>query len=190
MHHTHRATTLITVCCLALLTACTDGDDQSKPEETRRTAPRLGQSADTVGADGKGAVRITPDTVVYVHKASTGMPEHDLYAVVTFQAENRSDAPVTVAASKGGFRWKAPSGHTVKAGNSKGAARIAPIGFHDGGPTVQPHTFRRNTVAFDITDAEKGGALVYVDGNGDASRWTIPTADSGTAVSALKSALT
>ncbi|MFI7093799.1 hypothetical protein [Streptomyces lydicus] len=98
----------------------------------------------------------------HVNKASTGTPEHGLYAVVAFSAENRTDTPVTAAISIGGFRWKAPNGQTLKAGNSKGAARIAPIGFHDGGATVQPHTFR----------------------------WKIPAAHSGEAASALKSALT
>ncbi|MCG0283721.1 hypothetical protein [Streptomyces sp. PSAA01] len=190
MRHTNRATTLITVCCLGLLTACTDGEDQGKPEPPPRTALTLRQSAETVGVGGRGAMRITPDTVVYVHKAGTGTPEHDLYAVVTFSAENRSNTPVTATTGKGGFHWKAPNGHTVKAGNSKGAARIAPVGFHDGGPTVQPHTFRRNAIAFDITNSEKGGTLIYVDGDGDAFRWKIPTASSGDAVPALKSALT
>ncbi|MFH8629719.1 hypothetical protein ACH4CC_07580 [Streptomyces lydicus] len=190
MRHTSTATTLVTVWCLGLLTACTDGNDQAKPEPTPRTALSLRQGADTVGVGGKGAVRITPDTVVHVSKASTGTPEHGLYAVVAFSAENRTDTPVTAATGNGGFRWKAPNGHTVKAGNSKSAARIAPIGFHDGGPTVQPHTFRRNTIAFDIANSEKGGTLVYVDGNGDAFRWKIPAASSGDAASALKSALT
>ncbi|WP_329393491.1 hypothetical protein OHA45_05515 [Streptomyces lydicus] len=128
MRHTSTATTLITVGCLGLLTACTEGNDQAKPEPTPRTALSLRQGA--------------------------------------------------------------ANGHTVKVGNSKGAARIAPIGFHDGGSTVQPHTFRRNTIAFDITSSEKGGTLVYVDGNGDAFRWKIPAASSGDAASALKSALT
>ncbi|MFE0510104.1 hypothetical protein [Streptomyces sp. NPDC058964] len=135
-------------------------------------------------------MRITPDTVVYVRKTSTGTPEHDLYAVVTFSAENRSKTPVTATTRIGGFRWKAANGHIVSAGNSKSAAKIAPIGFSDGGPTVPTGTFRRNTVAFDITSAEKGGTLVYVDGNGDAYRWKIPSANSGPVVSALKFALT
>ncbi|MFK0261563.1 hypothetical protein ACIQU1_09550 [Streptomyces angustmyceticus] len=190
VRHTATATALITVCCLGLLTACTDGDHQGKSEPTPRTALRLRQSAETVGVGGRGAMRITPGTVVYVHKAGTGAPEHELYAVVAFSAENRTDTPVTATTGKGGFRWKASNGHTVEAGNSKGAARIAPVGFHDGGPTVQPHTFRRNTIAFDITKSEKGGTLVYVDGHGDTFRWKIPATSSGDVVSALKSALT
>ncbi|MFH8683566.1 hypothetical protein [Streptomyces lydicus] len=190
MRHINRATTLITVCCLGLLTACTEDDDRGEPGPTPRTALRLGQNADTVGVGGKGALRITPDTVVYVHKAGADTPEHDLYAVVAFSAANRTATPVTATTGKGGFRWKAPDGHTVKAGNSRGAARIAPVGFHDGGPTVRPHTYGRNTVAFDLTDAEKGGTLVYVDGKGAAFYWKIPAASSGDTVAALKSALT
>ncbi|WP_310715431.1 hypothetical protein [Streptomyces lydicus] len=41
-----------------------------------------------------------------------------------------------------------------------------------------------------LLTSEKGGTLVYVDGNGDAFRWKIPAASSRDAASALKSALT
>ncbi|MBL1083510.1 hypothetical protein JK359_16270 [Streptomyces actinomycinicus] len=189
MRHTARATTLIAVCCLGL-TACTASDDRSTPEPSQRAQLRLRQSAGTAGAGGKGTMRITPDTVVYVRRAGNGTPEHDLYAVVAFTSENRSEFPVTATTRKGGFRWKASNGHTVGAGNSISAARIAPTGFSDGGPTVSAGTFRRNTVAFDITTAEKGGTLIYLDGNGDSCRWTIPPTNSGSTVSALRIALT
>ncbi len=184
------STALITVCCLAPLTACTGGDNNGSPKPRTRTALKLSQSADTAGAGGDGTMRITPDTVLYLSRTSSGTPERDLYAIVTFSAENRSKRPVTATTKTGGFRWKAANGHTVSAGNSRNAARIAPTGFADGGPTVASGTFRRNTVAFDITNAERGGTLLYVDGNGDAYRWQIPATSSGRAVSALKLALT
>ncbi|PKW12347.1 hypothetical protein SAMN05428944_0397 [Streptomyces sp. 1222.5] len=181
---------LITVCCVGLLTACTHGDDRDEPKPSARATFELGQSADTAGVGGNGTMRITPDTVLYISRTNAGAPEHDLYAVVTFSAENRSKTPVTATTKVGGFRWKATKGHSVSAGNSKSAARIAPDGFADGGPTVPSGNFRRNTIAFDIASAEKGGILVYVDGNGDAYRWRIPNASTGPVVSALKLALT
>ncbi|MFF9154627.1 hypothetical protein ACF1AB_20620 [Streptomyces sp. NPDC014846] len=184
------STAVITVCCLAPLTACTGGGDESSPKPSAQTVLKLSQSADTAGAGGDGTMRITPDTVLYLRSTSSGTPEHDLYAIVTFSAENRSRRPVTATTKTGGFRWKAADGHIVRAGNSKSAARIAPTGFADGGPTVAGGTFRRDTVAFDITKAEKGGTLLYVDGNGDAHRWQLPATSSGRAVSALKLALT
>ncbi|MET8583434.1 hypothetical protein ABZX39_21565 [Streptomyces collinus] len=190
MHRTAVSTSLTAACCLALLTACTGGDHDSDRKPDAHTALRLNQSADTVGAGGDGTMRITPDTVLYLRRTSSGTAEHGLYAVVTFSAENRSKTPVTATTKTGGFRWKAPDGHTVGAGNSRSAARIAPTGFADGGPTVPVGTFRRNTLAFDITDAEKGGTLVYVDGRGDAYRWRIPSTSSGRVVTALKRALT
>ncbi|MGW0790686.1 hypothetical protein ACWD04_21170 [Streptomyces sp. NPDC002911] len=134
-------------------------------------------------------MRITPDTVVYVDKAGADTPEHDLFAVVTFKAENRANTVVTTTVGNGGFRWKTPDGRTVKAGNGKVAGRIAPVGFSDGGPGVRPDTHQVNTAAFDITTAEKGGTLVYVDGDGVPFHWKIPSTSSGSAVPALQSAL-
>ncbi|MBO8184053.1 hypothetical protein [Streptomyces spirodelae] len=134
-------------------------------------------------------MHITPDTVVYVDKTRTRSPEHDLFAVVAVEAANKTKTPVKATGDNGGSRWKTPDGHTVEAGNSKGAAQIAPTGFTDGGPTVKPHAYRVNTVAFDITTAERGGTLTYRDGDGTEFRWKIPARNSGTAVPALKSAL-
>ncbi|MFF7240003.1 hypothetical protein [Streptomyces collinus] len=189
MRRTAVSTSLIAACCLGLLTACTGGDHDSGQKPGAHTTLRLNQSADTAGVGGDGTMRITPDTVLYLRRTSSGTAEHGLYAVVTFSAENRSRTPVT-ATTKTGGRWKAANGHTVGAGNSRSAARIAPTGFADGGPTVPVGTFRRNTLAFDITDAEKGGTLVYVDGKGDAHRWQVPSTSSGPAAAALKLALT
>jgi hypothetical protein len=149
----------------------------------------FGQSADTAGVGGRGTAQITPDAVVYVDKAGAETPEHGLFAVVRFEAGNRSKTPVTTTAGKGGFRWRTPGGKTVSAGNSKGAGRLAPIGFSEGAPDVSPKTYQVDSVAFDITVTEKGGTLVYVDGDGVAFRWKIPSTNSGSTASALESAL-
>jgi hypothetical protein len=54
---------------------------------------------------------------------------------------------------------------------------------------VRANTYQVNTVAFDITTVEKGGTLVYVDGDGVAFRWKVPSTSSGPTANALKSAL-
>ncbi|MFG2126223.1 hypothetical protein ACGFNV_00230 [Streptomyces sp. NPDC048751] len=188
MRHIVRAAALVAACCLSL-TACSDGDDRSDSPPGPRTELEFGQSADTAGVGGRGTAQITPDAVVYVDKAGAETPEHGLFAVVRFEAENRSKTSVRTTAGKGGFRWKTPDGKTLKAGNSEGAGRIAPVGFSEGAPDVSPKTYQADSVAFDIAAAEKGGTLVYVDGNGVSFHWKIPSTNSGSAASALKSAL-
>ncbi|MEU1006278.1 hypothetical protein [Streptomyces tibetensis] len=189
MRHVARASVLAATCLS--LAACSDGGGTSDPQPSPRTVLTFGQTADTAGADGKGTVQITPETVVYVDKAGAHAPEHDLFAVVTFKAGNRAKDVVTTTAAQGGFRWKTHGGKTVKAGNSEGAGSIAPDGFDDGGgkPTVRADTFQVNTVAFDITTVQKGGTLVYVDGDGVAFHWKVPFTSSGATADALKSAL-
>lgn len=188
MRHIIRASALAAACSLSL-TACSDGDDKHDPQPSPRTALNFGQSADTAGVGGRGTAQITPDAVVYVDKAGAESPEHGLFAVVRFEARNQSRTPVTTTAGKGGFRWKAPGGRTMKAGNSKAAGKVAPVGFSEGAPDVSPKTYQADSVVFDITAAEKGGTLVYVDGNGVAFHWKVPSTDSGSVASALKSAL-
>ncbi|MFJ4536715.1 hypothetical protein ACIP39_12220 [Streptomyces tibetensis] len=189
MRHVARASVLAATCLS--LAACSEGDGKRDPQPSPRTALEFGQTADTAGVDGKGIVQITPETVVYVDKAGTHTPEHDLFAVVTFKAGNRAKDPVTSTAAQGGFRWKTLDGKTIKAGNSEGAGSIAPKGFDDGGgrPTVRANSYQVNTVAFDITTVQKGGTLVYVDGDGVAFRWKVSLTNSGPAAHALKTAL-
>lgn len=181
---------MLATTCLSLA-ACSSGDGTSDPQPSPRTALGFGQTVDTVGAGGKGTAQITPETVVYVGKAGADAPERGLFAVVTFKTGNRAEESVKTTAAQGGFRWKTLHGKTIKAGNSEGARTVAPAGFNDGGgqSTVQADTYQVNTVAFDITSAEKGGTLVYVDGHGVAFRWKVPSTSSGPTANALKSAL-
>lgn len=188
MRHIIRASALAATCCLTF-TACSGSDDKSAPHPSSRTVLNFGQSADTTGVGGRGTAQITPDAVVYVDKSGAETPENGLFAVVRFEAGNRSKTKVTTTAGNGGFRWKAPGGKTVKAGNSKGAGRLAPIGFSEDAPGVPPKTYQVDSVAFDITVAEKGGTLIYVDGDGDAFRWKVPSTNSGSTAAALESAL-
>ncbi|MGW6318814.1 hypothetical protein [Streptomyces sp. NPDC055099] len=135
-------------------------------------------------------MEITADSVVYVEKAGTSTPEHDLFAVLRYDAANRSKSPVTSTADTGGFRWKTSDGHTVKAGNTAAARGVVALGSSDeGGATVPPKVFVTDTVTFDITAAQRGATLIYVDGDGVVSRWKIPATNSGSTASALELAL-
>lgn len=189
MRHVVTASTLAVVCCLSLA-ACTDsGDRSSTPEPSPRATLRLGQSADTAGVGGRGAARITPDTIVYADRTGFGAPEHGLFAVVTYQSRNRTTSRVTTTAGQGGLRWTTEDGRTVTDRNSKAATGVAPIGFSEGGAALPPEVGHQDVAVFDIAAGERGGILVYVDGDGTAFRWKIPASDSGAAVPALKFAL-
>ncbi|WP_409054894.1 hypothetical protein [Streptomyces sp. SYP-A7185] len=151
---------------------------------------KLGQGSDTAGVDGKGTVKITADSVAYVEKAGSSAPEHDLFAVIRYDAANRSKTPVTSTADTGGFRWKTSDGHTVKAGNTTAARGVTSLGSsNEGGATVPPKVFVTDTVAFDITMAQKGATLIYIDGDGVTYRWRIPPTSAGSTASALESDL-
>lgn len=189
MRHVVTAPALAAVCCLSF-TACSDSDDRSDPRPSPRSALKLGQGSDTVGAGGKGTLEITADSVAYVEKAGSSNPEHDLFAVLRYDATNRSKTPVTSTADTSGFRWQTSDGHTVKAGNTEVARGVFALGAsNDGGATVPPKVFMTDTVAFDITAAQKGATLIYVDGDGVTYRWKIPPTSAGSAASALESDL-
>jgi hypothetical protein len=188
MRHVFTACTLTVVCCLTLA-SCTGSNDRDTPQPSPRPTLKLGQSADTAGVGGKGKIRMSPDTVVYALNTSFGPPEHGVFAVVNFHSRNWSKGRVRTTAEKGGFRWKAPDGKTVKARNSEAATKLAPIGFSEGGSVIAPDMTHQDVAVFDITATEKGGTLEYVDGSGAAFRWKIPASNSGSAVPALKFAL-
>ncbi|MDQ0956044.1 hypothetical protein QFZ24_010053 [Streptomyces phaeochromogenes] len=182
------ASALAAAFCLTF-TACSDSDDRSDPQPSPRTALKLGQGSGTAGVDGKGTVKITADSVAYVRRAGSATPEHDLFAVLRYDATNRSKTPVTSTADTGGFRWKTSDGHTVNAGNTRAAQGVFAFGSSEGGATVPPKVNITDTVAFDITTAQKGATLIYVDGDGITYRWKIPPTSSGSTASALESAL-
>ncbi|MFZ3565566.1 hypothetical protein ACOKM5_01230 [Streptomyces sp. BH097] len=179
---------LAAACCLTL-TACTGNDEPSASTSGPQPTLTLGHRVRTAGVGGKGTAWIDPDTVVYARTTTFGAPEHGVFAVVNYRSGDGSEPRVTTTAERGGFRWKTPEGRTVKARNTKAAKKLAPIGFSEGGPVVAPKEWHQDVAVFDIAAAEKGGTLVYVDGKGVAFRWKIPGGNSGTAVPALKFAL-
>ncbi|MYT69765.1 MULTISPECIES: hypothetical protein [unclassified Streptomyces] len=149
----------------------------------------MGQGADTAGVGGKGHVEFTPDTVVYDANTSFGSAEHGLFAVVVYQSASRSEGRVVTTADKGGLRWRAPDGHTVRARNTQAASKLAPIGFSEGGSVFTSQVFHQDAAVFDITPKERGGTLIYVDGTDTPHRWKIPAHNAGVSVPALKFAL-
>ncbi|MEU6845600.1 hypothetical protein ABZ930_27370 [Streptomyces sp. NPDC046716] len=84
---------------------------------------------------------------------------------------------MVTTADKGGLRWKAPNGHTVKARNSQAASKLAPIGFSEGGSVFTSQVFHQDVAVFDIAATDKGGTLIYVDGTDTPHRWKIPAND-------------
>ncbi|MGY0021192.1 hypothetical protein [Streptomyces sp. cg35] len=188
MRHAITACGIAAVCCLSLA-ACTHSEDRSAPEPSPRSTLQLGRGAETSAVDSKSTVQIHPDTVVYDGSTSFGDSQHGVFAVVAYQSTNRTAHRATTTAAQGGFRWKSPDGPAVTAGNTTAAKKLAPIGFSEGGPVLAPRTMHQDVAVFDITAAEKGGTLVYVDGDGASSQWKIPATDSGVSVPALKFAL-
>lgn len=162
------------------------------PEKTGR-AMTLGKTVETIGAQnpvggetGGGGLEVTPTSVLYVRKAMGYTSARGVYAIVTV----KDRAPNAVAAAEsapiegGGWQWIAPDGQAVSAGEGE-ASSIVPDGFVGGG-MVQAGTYKWDTRAFDIADAQRGGTLLYTDGAGKAYRWKVPSADAGPELAALK----
>lgn len=174
------------------LTACSGGGDGSpsadKPSAaTSSAAPPsspsadapLGKGAETVGSGGTGRLEVTPTSVVYATKAVIDKPARGLFVVVTVR-----DRPTTAVAAAeaapiehGGWQWIAPDGQTVTTGDGN-ASNVTVDGFNHHGP-VQPGAFTWRTEAFDISEAQRGGTLVYSDGQGTAYRWKVSARDAG-----------
>ncbi|MGH4033581.1 hypothetical protein ACQB60_32150 [Actinomycetota bacterium Odt1-20B] len=182
------ASALATVCCLSLA-ACSDSADHSdpQPQPKPRTALKFGQTATVAGAL-RGTVQITAETIVYAEKAGSSTPEREVFAIVRYETGNRSTSSVTQLGETA-FQWKAPDGKAIPAGNTSPAQGIGPIGFSEGSRRVSPRTSQADTVAFDLTEADKGGTLVYVDGDKVTFTWKMPSTDSGSSAKALKIAL-
>ncbi|MFJ8929209.1 hypothetical protein ACIRLA_21790 [Streptomyces sp. NPDC102364] len=135
---------------------------------------------------GGGNLDVTPTTVVYQSKAMGSEASNGVFAIITVKDAAAGDAAATenAPAAGGGWQWIAPDGETVSSDNGE-AVSITPEGF-DGERIVQPGAWVWRTVAFDISEAQRGGTLVYVDGLEEAFRWKVPTRDAGPDVAKLK----
>ena len=158
------------------------------PEKTMalgKTVKTIGAQNPVGGETGSGGLEVTPTSILYVKKAMGSTSERGVYAIVTV----KDRAPDTAAAESapiegGGWQWIAPDGQAVAEGEGE-ASSVVPRGFESGG-MVQAGTYRWTSRAFDITDTQRGGTLMYTDGTGKAYRWKVPAADAGPELAALK----
>jgi hypothetical protein len=170
--------------------ACSQGAGTGGDGKAAPTADlALGKPAETIGAEGAGVMEITPTTVVYATKGTGQDPDNDLFAVVTVKDRPTTAAPAreTAPIDQGGWQWIAPDGQAIDQGNGT-AFNVVPEPFSAGGP-IQPGSFKWDSQIFDLTDAQRGGTLVYTDGEGTAYRWKIPTKDAGPQIADVKKAL-
>lgn len=171
------------------------GTASSKPAEDESPAPekptelKLGKPAETVGSGGTGRIQITPTTVVYAKDGAGEKPSKDLFAIVTFKAKptTAADASVAAPAEDGGFTYAGSDGQAIS--TMDGTATNVVMDSFNGGGSIAAGTFQWNSAVFDITNAQKGGTLIYRDGGGKSYRWKMPAADSGPQVGQVKKEL-
>ncbi|MEV0118029.1 hypothetical protein AB0H77_33115 [Streptomyces sp. NPDC050844] len=85
-----------------------------------------------------------------------------------------------------GWQWVAPDGEAIDT-TSGNASSVTPSGFTNAGP-VQSGIFQWRTQVFDLTKLQRGGTVLYVDGEGQAYRWNARP-DAGPELTKLKAAL-
>ncbi|MCD9145759.1 hypothetical protein [Streptomyces albireticuli] len=197
-----RTSTVIAVCLVAALplTACgTERKDTSSASATASSATTgdgpergvqpMGASAPTVGSGGAGRLEVTPTSVVYATKAMADKPTNGLFVIVSVKDRPTSSSAVaeTAPAQRGGWQWVAADGRAVGAGDGN-AANVFLSGFDASGP-IPAGTAKWRARAFDISERQRGGTLVYTDGQGKTFRWEIPAQDTGPQVAELKKKL-
>lgn len=181
------------------LTACSGGDGEAKadpkpsaPTEAPATVkpkdPALGKTAHTAGADG-GMLDITPSTITYTTEGTGQKAEQEVFAVVAYKAASTKGAAAseTVPAGNGGWEWIAPDGEAAENGGFS-APSVNAKGFTNAGP-IQSGSFQWRSQVFDIDEAQRGGTLIYTDGEGEAYRWKMPAKDAGPELAKLKAGL-
>ncbi|MFE9382364.1 hypothetical protein ACFYMO_03870 [Streptomyces sp. NPDC007025] len=162
-----------------------NGGKPRKPEQPKNH--KLGEAQTTIGGDGTGELEITPTTVVYVDKATGETPDNDLFAVVTTKdkATNAVDTSEEAPAGGGGWKWATPDGQAIGDGDGDAAFNVTPEHFNGGG-NIAAGTWAWDSAVFDLSDAQRGGTLLYTDGAGTTYRWKMPKTDSGPDVDKLK----
>ena len=152
-----------------------------------------GKSAKTVGAQnpygggpGGGDLEVTPSTVVYQKTAMGNTAANGVYAIITVKdkATGKLAAAESAMIEGGGWQWIAPDGQALDSGEND-ASSITPNGFTSGG-MVKAGTWQWDTVAFDLSEAQRGGTLAYTDGAGTTFKWKVPASDSGPELAAVR----
>lgn len=138
------------------------------------------------GQPGGGELEVTPTTVVYQKTAMGNTAANGVYAIITVRdkATGAIDATESAKIENGGWQWIAPDGQALDEGENE-ASSITPNGYTGGG-MVKAGTWQWDTIAFDLTEAQRGGTIAYTDGAGATFKWKVPAADTGPELAALK----
>lgn len=172
---------------------CSDGAGTGGAGTAGTKELAWGKPARTVGAQnpvgdqpGGGDLEVTPTTVVYQKTAMGNTAANGVYAIITVRdkATGKMAATESAMIEGGGWQWIAPNGQALAEGEND-ASSITPNGFTSGG-MVKAGTWQWDTIAFDLTEAQRGGTLAYTDGAGATFKWQVPAQDSGPEVAALK----
>jgi hypothetical protein len=167
-----------------------DGKDpaaqETEPMPLGKTVETIGAQSPADGGPGGGGLEVTPTTIVYQKEAMGNTALNGTFAIITVKdkAPNAVDAAESAPIEGGGWQWIAPDGQALDEGDNE-ASNITPNGFTGGG-TIKAGTWAWRTVAFDITEAQRGGVLLYTDGSGQTFRWQMPATEKGPELAALK----
>lgn len=169
----------------------------SQPSTPPPAGPDLpfGQPAVTAGAKnpvagpGGGTLEITPVAAVYRTADGINRPDSGLFLTVGFKNKAVDGTPKgTAPIEGGGWTYIAPDGQALEQGNGSHAFSVTANNFNDVGP-YQPGTFSYDAETWDISEAQRGGTILYTDGDGKTYRWTVPAQDGGPEVEKLKTDL-
>jgi hypothetical protein len=162
-----------------------DGTAGTKTLAFGKAAKTVGAQTPADGSAGGEALEVAPTTVVYQAEAMGCVSVNGTFAIITV----KDRAPAGSAAESapielGGWQWIAPDGQALAEGEND-ASSIIPNGFTGGG-TIPAGAYKWRTIAFDLTEKQRGGTIVYTDGDGATFRWKVPAKDSGPELAQLK----
>lgn len=200
-------TTAAMAALLVALAACGGGGNGDEPAEAKppvasaepseeptpgtvEGSAKLGTPARTTGDGGTGVLEITPDTVVFVKEGGGETAANGVFAVVTMKDKAMTavaaDEPAPI--SGGGWKWMSSDGEMVDT-QSGNAFNVVMDKYNNSDP-VQPGGWQWRSQVFDLTPEQaKGGTLIYIDGEEQAHRWEMPSADSGPNMAEVKKQL-
>lgn len=163
-----------------------DGTTGTKTLAWGKGAMTVGAQSPADGGPGGGALEVTPTTVVYAKTAMGSTAANGTFAVITVKDEaiGATAAAESAPIESGGWQWIAPDGQALDEGENE-ASSVQPNGFVGGG-MVKAGTWHWRTIAFDLSETQRGGTIAYTDGAGSVYRWKVPATDSGPEVAAVK----
>lgn len=172
---------------------CGPGSGMTTDAPTAPAAPlQIDQPATTAGATspirgpGGGILEITPVAVVYRATDNSYTPDNGLFLTVGFKHRAADGTPApTAPIDGGGWKYIAPDGQALEQGNGRSAFSVVANSFNDPGP-VATGTFVYDADTWDISEAQRGGVIVYTDGAGQTHRWQVPAQDGGSEAEKLK----